>query len=54
MNEEKIKKHREELENEWRYLKEFRYKWNEDIMNWLEDIWTMHRKNKEMNEETSI
>ena len=23
MNEEKIKKHREELENEWRYLKEF-------------------------------
>ena len=25
MNEEKIKKHREELENEWRYLRGFRY-----------------------------
>ena len=27
INEDKIKKHREELENERRYLREFRYKW---------------------------
>ena len=43
MNEEKIKEHREELWNERRYLREFIYKWNEEIMSWLENTWAMHR-----------